>query len=294
MGNLLAPSTGPEIQAGVSLGPLNYITPEISEQIISKQQELISKLQQAKMDVKLDIPPETFTDTIEHFDIAGQPLTAPFSLPLSRELEVNDISNAYNQAINILDNQQIPQDAAFNAYIHLQNKKIAKLEESIASFPTNPNILNNPIKAIKNLHTSNLLNVEEFPNPAYSNASVGYTGNGSSKYPNYLIYGNNGCLSYDNSGNTYEFKPCNANDAKQRFNMERINTIEQYNAKITDPKNQYYLLNSADSMIPGFYVVNPENIPDKCVNIGNDGLSVMPCNMQNAQRFKPYYHSISP
>ena len=154
--------------------------------------------------------------------------------------------------------------------------------------------------AIKNIGTSGLLNVNEFsePNtdPASRNPKRDYNGNGSVNYPNYVIYGNNGCLQFDNtqSPSIYNFQACNANDSRQRFNMTQITSLDTYNGKITDPGNQSYRINSTDNTILGFYVVNPETDSNQCLTINNDGLSVIPCNLDSSQRFKPYYHSIYP
>lgn len=313
MGNLISSGPKTEVIPTVTNSQgektVDYIREDTATAILNKQQQLIAKLQQAKRDTKLEIPPETieqfqnkmhYQTHKENFDSAGYKLQSPFSLPLSRELEVNDISNAYNQAVNIINasqNQSLD-EARFNAYIYLQEKKLNQLKDAIDTYPTNANIRNNPIKAVKNLATSNLLNVESFPDPASFPTSANplekYNGNGSSVYPNYLIYGNNGCLNYNSSDATYNFQACNSNNPEQRFIMNQILNKDDYNGKITDPTNASYKINNTDNTIMGFYVVNPENSTDKCININKDGLSVMPCNMQNSQRFKPYYHSISP
>jgi len=185
--------------------------------------------------------------------------------------------------------------------MHLQNKKINDLQTAMASFPTNGNVSNNPVKAIKNLKTSASLNVEEYPDPNNNTYQPKtYQGNGAPAYPNYLIYGNNGCLKYNqattnpNIPATWDFQACNSNDPAQRFNMKQINTLADYNNKITSPNNKSYKIYNTDTAIMGFYAVSPETASDQCLMLNNDGLSVMPCTMDSSQRFKPYYHSISP
>jgi hypothetical protein len=185
----------------------------------------------------------------------------------------------------------------FDTYIHLQNKKITELQNAINTFPTKAQ-LNAPVKSIKNISTSKLLNVEE-----YTSKAIKPNGAPDDKYPNYLIYGNNGCLEYNkstlnpitnvNDPSTWAFKACNSNDTKQRFTMQKINNINDYNNKITDIKNIDYQIQDEKSVIMGFYVVNPETNLEQCMMLNNDGLSVMPCNMNDEQRFKPFYHSIT-
>lgn len=282
-----------------------YVDPTIASQIVDKQKEIINQLKNAKNQISLNInnSSEPFANrkisesNIENFDTVGYgSISTPFSIPLSPATEVSDISQAYNQSIDLISDQNIINDAAFNTYINIQNRKLTELQNAIDKFPTNNNKQNNPIKAIKNIFTSNLLNVEEYSDPtidvASRNPKRNYIGNGSVKYPNYLIYGNNGCLQYNNNNKNYAFQPCNANQAEQRFSMNEITNIDQYNNKINDPKNESYKIQSSDNTIMGFYVVTPENDPNSCITINGDGLSVLPCNMNSSQRFKPYYHSI--
>ena len=181
------------------------------------------------------------------------------------------------------------------------DNKIANLQSAIASFPTNAPPKNNPIRAIKNLKTSTGLNLEPYPDPAtQTSLPTTYKGNGATKYPNYLIYSNNGCLQYaaadasTKAPATWTVQPCNSNLGGQRFNMQQVGNMDQYNKLITDPNNASYKITDPNSTIFGFYVVNPEGQSDQCLQLNGDGLSVMPCNMDASQRFKPYYHSIKP
>ena len=76
--------------------------------------------------------------------------------------------------------------------------------------------------------------------------------------------------------------------------MQQVNNMAQYNALIVDPNNASYKITNPNSSIFGFYIVNPEGFGEQCLQLNGDGLSVMPCNMDSSQRFKPYYHSITP
>ena len=134
-----------------------------------------------------------------------------------------------------------------------------------------------------------------------------YTGNKSTTYPNYLIYGNNGCLEFDPSPTSklsddnsstlpkspiWNFKSCDSNNPHQQFTVSKVSTLTQYNAPITNKSNSSYIINDASNAKLGFYTVNPINSFDQCLQLNNDGISVMPCNMDSSQRFKPSFQSV--
>jgi len=213
------------------------------------------------------------------------------SLPNNNIPELKDYVTAYNESVALLDDPNNLNQLNFDTYIHLQDKKLAELNKLITDIQTtqkeNGN-QNKPIKAIRNLNTSTILNVEE-----YSDST---NGNGAVNYPNYLVYGNNGCLQYNigtskQNPSSYSFQPCNANNANQRFTMQQIRNKDDYNARISDPTKQ---INNDDTVIMGFYVVNPEVDQNQCITLNNSGLTVEPCDMYASQRFKPYYHSVNP
>lgn len=283
MGNLISTSS----ETTITTTP-NYIEPSLATNVINKQQQIITNLQTAISDTRNLLKIDANTNTKSSF-VNINPIsdyyTPPFYLANSNTPEVKDYINKYNQSIELLDDPNLLNKAQFDTYIHLQNKKINELQNVLSTFPTN-NAQLQPIKAIKNIKTSNSLNVEEYPNSQ--------NGNGSTTYPNYLIYGNNGCLSYNASKNNWAFKSCNANDSTQRFTITKINTKDDYNAKIINPKNQSYQIQDTNSVIMGFYSVNPETDNNQCLQLNTDGLSVMPCTMESSQRFKTLYHSVNP
>ena len=320
MGNLLSKSE-------VNIVPQPPIDPTIAFQIMEKQNKLLDELEKTINDtnnmVMIDgsgptVPKYTNPPYIgkyvqsnnQNVETFVNPSTQdqyypPVRLPLSNEPEIKDYVNSYNRAVSLLDDPNQATKANFDAYIHLQDEKIKELQKAINSFPQNSNINNNPIKSIKNLQTSVALNLETYSDPNSSSVPKNYTGNGAPNYPNYLIYGNNGCLKYtpgdkpsNAPGNTnagvWGFQSCNSNDPSQRFYMNKINNMDDYNATITNPAMQSYKINDANSAIFGFYVVNPELDNSQCVQINQNGLSVIPCNMDSSQRFKPYYHNINP
>lgn len=185
--------------------------------------------------------------------------------------EIKEYSDNYNRYVALLDDPNQLNKAAFDTFMYIQNKKINNLQTQLASLPTQAAIQtsnSNSIKAIKNLGNSHILNVQEYPSATAAN-------NGAVSYPNYLIYGNNGCLQYD-SGNstTLSFQPCNANNQKQQF----------YKKSISNDK----------------YNINPSSSDSSnCLQLNSDGLSVMPCDSSNTniaknQQFSPLYRTVMP
>ena len=232
----------------------------------------------------------------------------------SNNPELNNYVNSYNNSIALLEDPNQMTKTAFDTYIYIQNKKINDLKTNLDSL--NKNIKNtvSPVKGLKSMYNSKILNVEEYPSPTATNNGMPktYSGNGAVKYPNYLIYGNNGCLEYNPSSTqklsssssvsppssssasppSWSFKSCNANNPNQQFITNQINSLDKYNAPITDKNNSSYLLKDSKNTQFGFYVVNPSTANDQCLQLNNDGLSVMPCMMDSSQKFKPSFHSV--
>ena len=239
------------------------------------------------------IPVSDYTDPPQYYPKSNIPIT-------------KDYINAYNDSIALIDDPNQLNKVKFDMFIHLQDKKISELNAVISTYPTNNNINNPPIKSIKNFKTSTALNVEEFPvpQPTNTNSTITYAGNGSTTYPNYLIYSNNGCLQYNKSIKdpitnnlgqaTWGIDACNSNDARQRFTMTKIQSMDDYNNKIPDDANtKRYSITDPTSVKMGFNVVNPETAADQCLMFDNGNeMSIMPCNMSASQRFKPFYHTI--
>ena len=268
--NLIEPKEDIEYNA-----PDFIATKDNLQKVIAYQQYTIDKLNGATKNAQLDV-----------------------SIPISSP-DIQTYINTYNDSIALVDDPANINKVNFDTYIHLQNKKLSDLQNTIKTFPTNVQI-DAPVKSIKNMLTSKLLNVEEYKSKAFKP-----NGAPDNKYPNYLIYGNNGCLQYTKASNDlvnplnnkpgeWSFTSCNANDANQRFTKSKISNTIEYNAKITDKKLETYKINNVNSTTLPFYVVNPETAADQCLMLNNDGLSVMPCNMTADQRFKLQYRSIIP
>ena len=223
--------------------------------------------------------------------------------------ELNDYVNSYNNNMSLLDDPNKLNKVAFDTYIHIQYNKINELQNNLATLQKNINKnkrLPTPIKGLKSMSNAQMLNVEPYPDPTLINngQDISYKGNNANKYPNYLIYGNNGCLQYTPQPTgivvagtnpvapSWNFQACNANNPNQQFYTSQINNIDQYNSPITNSNNQNRIIKDSKNVQYGFYIVNPSAASDQCLQLNNDGLSVMPCTMEASQRFRPSYHSI--
>ena len=241
------------------------------------------------------------TEQFTNIENVSENIVKPQYFPKSNTPIIKDYIDAYNTSLALIDDPNQLNKVKFDAFIYIQNKKLDELQQTINSFPTNGNIIP-PIKSIKNVHISKTLNVEYRDPNTNTNTNTTF-GNGSSTYPNYLIYGNNGCLQYNksiikpNTSNSeqlpasWSFKSCNSNDPNQRFTMKKVNTLNEYNAEIKE-NNDRYKITDTNTVIMGFNVVQPETDPHQCLMLNNDGLSVMPCNMEPSQRFKQLSHSV--
>ena len=210
--------------------------------------------------------------------------------------EVSDYANIYNKKVALLDDPNRMNSNAFNTFIYLQDKKIDTLRKELKILQYNiqsKNIKDKQmdIKAFKNMNNSQILNVEVY-NSKNKNNSI--------STPNYLIYGNNGCLEYEKEYKTttlsepakWSFKSCDANNPKQQFLANKINTKDMYNSFIKDPKNQNKILKDNSNILFGFNIINPITANDQCLQLNNDGLTVMPCDLNYSQRFREFYNTV--
>lgn len=207
--------------------------------------------------------------------------------------------DAYN---NIIDNINSPSHNELlksTIISEIQHKKLNKLNNQISLLPTNPTTDNN-VKAIKNYGNSKILNVEK---------RMKYTEDTTDKLDKYIIYGNNGCLSYDTVSpeskytipngvsssidenyKRISFKPCDAKDTKQLFIMDNIASASAYNRYVINPKPTLSSSTDVNTGL-GYYFVRPvDNYTSNeknnmCLNFDNSGLSVQPCDMSINQKY---------
>ena len=220
---------------------------------------------------------------------------------LQTNIQNNKVNAVQIKGFKSMNNSQILNVEPYNDINYSPTNK------NYPSTTMNPsNTQNNPTTTESNLITTqNNPTTTKYPNTTKPNKPNNYNLqiNGASQYPNYLLYGNNGCLQYESSITdinnkvipaTWSFKPCNSNDPRQQFVSTQINDLKSYNSFITDPNNITSQLNSTKTTTFGFNIVNPINNQDQCLQLNNDGLSVMPCNLDFEQRFRPIYNTVLP
>jgi len=276
-------------------GPL-LLQSNTANQIINKQNTLISELNNILFNLKTSLGVPVLSVDVEPFTTNN---TEPFinmssvKLNPNKDTEIYNYANIYNQNIALLDDPNKMNQLSFNTYIHIQDKKINNLKKELKQLEEhiqNNKKSKNNIKSFKSMSNSQIINVELY-NDKNKNNGV--------KYPNYLIYGNNGCLEYDNKKKyenvsepaTWKFNTCNSNNPKQQFVSNKINNLETYNSHIDD-NNKESILNDDSNIMFGFNIINPIDDDKKCVQLNNDGISVMPCNLKYDQRFKHSYNTV--
>jgi hypothetical protein len=237
---------------------------------INKQNNLMNKMNENILSIDNVVTIEGFTNP----------------LPPNNNQEINNYIKSFNNNLALLDDPNQMTKIAFDAFLHIQDNKLEKLNDNLNNLKNNMTTSNDiPVKSIRSLDNSGILNVESYPDE-----------NTLNKDPKYLIYGNNGCLqystAYDNKPTSWDFKSCNANEIQQQFKIKQINNLDDYNTPINNPSNESYKIKKEQNANLGFYAVNPVNSYDDCLQLNNDGISVMPCTMDSEQRFNVNYHTV--
>ena len=289
VGSMEVPAPAP---APAPSTPLQSLT---AQTIIETQSTLLDNLNILLFNIQniLQSSNETNTQVIDN--VANETFINMPSVRLNpnEKTEIYNYANTYNKNIALLDDPNKMTQASFDTYIYIQNKKINNLKKELKLVEEqiqNTKLTKNKIKSFKSMNNSQMINVELYDDE---------NNNNSGKYPNYLIYGNNGCLDYDNKKEyesvsvapTWKFNSCNANNSKQQFVSNKINDLESYNSYI-DNNNKENILNDDSNIMFGFNIINPIDDDKKCLQINNDGISVMPCTLKYDQRFQPSYNSV--
>ena len=235
---------------------------------------------------------------IENLELLNTTMDTTTIEPFSNYLNSNnfpDIKNyadVFNKNIALLDDPKNIKKQKFDTYIYMQNKKIKEMKEELIKLQTQvqkQSKLSPDIKSFKNMNTSQSLNIELYNDNKPNNSIT---------YPNYLIYGNDGCLEYNKNNGTqspqWNFKSCDSNNKNQQFTSTKINNLETYNSFINSETNKDKILKDSSSTMFNFNVINPVDEQDKCLQLNNDGLSVMPCSLDLSQRFRESYFTVLP
>jgi hypothetical protein len=315
---------------GNTLPTKPHLTYDTAQKIIADQQLAITQIQNL-IDTKTIIQNKRQPRTTAQFMPQNTPSNTPPNIPPSPTVtepftnidaitlnpenypEVSDYANIYNNNIALINDPNNMERTAFTTYINIQNKKINKLRDELIQLQNNMVHSTNTIdvKAYKNMSNSQILNIELYkeltPNDHRDHRNHLNAVNGASTYPNFLIYGNNGCLEYTpgelyTSNNSmsppsWSFNVCNANNPKQQFISTQINDKDTYNSYINNDANKSNKINTANNTLFGFNVITPiynEINDNQCLQLNSDGLSVMPCTLDFDQRFKPIYNTVLP
>lgn len=206
--------------------------------------------------------------------------------------KIKSYAEIYNKNVALLDDPNDLKSKTFEAYIYMQNNKIQKLRTDLLELQTKIQAqkkITPAIKSFKSMNTSQAFNIELYDeqNPNNSN---------SRDYPNYLIYGNNGCLEYEKKNGDqsaqWKFTSCDSNNKNQKFVSSKIDNLETYNSFINSDINEDRKIKNNTSTLFGFNVINPLEAKDQCLQLNNDGLSVMPCSLDFSQRFRESYSTV--
>lgn len=201
--------------------------------------------------------------------------------------------NEHKQILDLIEDPSRIQEVKYKIEQDIQDKKIcglekqiAELEELRASSPSSSSNsrMNQEIKGIKSYDNSQILNIY----PGKESNSIGPD--------NYMIFGNGGCLSYnqvvdDNNvaTNQYAFTNCNVQNEQQQFNIKNIRDRNLYNNNVHSNLNQINV-----EIGQPFNIIKPVNTntnalnndrEKQCLTLNNEGLTVEPCSLEPNQRF---------
>jgi hypothetical protein len=239
--------------------------------------------------------------------LLGPDSSTNFILSERTASDANTYIQPFNNTVGLMDDSLNMQKTAFAMYLKLQNDKLNNLNTQLTKLEKQKQALNTskksyPIKSIKNIAYPVTMNVDEYTSRGIStsNYEVPYTklhqsgspsnacmdvDNSASNY--YLLYGNRGCLSYDNPKSNYTFQPCNANDPMQQFFVNPVNNLCDYNNFASDT------LKSASSIKMGFNVITPSTNDKQCLTTYPDSkVTIEPCTLSSNQRFHTYSKNI--
>ena len=91
----------------------------------------------------------------------------------------------------------------------------------------------------------------------------------------------------------WNFNSCDANNKNQQFVSTTINNLETYNSFINNDNQDLKLKDNTNTLF-GFNVITPIDTQDHCLQLNNEGLSVMPCTIDFSQRFRESYSTVIP
>lgn len=214
-------------------------------------------------------------------------------------------TNAYDNVMNIINSDS--NLAVYKAQIinAIHNAKLNNLTNELnglnAMVNDNPQpTQTGPFFSLKSQSTSEMLNIEPIPTQFDTWGNPIFDSDPQNSL--YMLYGNRGCLAVTSNtvtgsnGYDYNFATCNANpSAGQQFTLTQINNANDYNNNISSTSGLNQL--NTDNIMPfGFYIVSPSSnnniINSNCLSLGDNGLTVQPCDMSTGQKFNAYYSRV--
>ena len=270
------------------------MTKDQSSKILGLQASLKTKINSIITDFNSFLETNVVNYSSDKTDQTVEPFIDTIILNSDSFPEIKSYAEIYNKNVALLDDPNDLKSKTFEAYIYMQNNKIQKLRTDLLELQTKIQThkkITPSIKSFKSMNTSQAFNIELYNEQNPNNSR-------SSDYPNYLIYGNNGCLEYEkqngDQSSKWKFTSCDSNNNKQKFVSSKIDNLETYNSFINSDINEDRKLKNNTSTLFGFNVINPLEAKDQCLQLNNDGLSVMPCTLDFSQRFRESYTTVLP
>ena len=204
------------------------------------------------------------------------------------------IVNEHKEIVDLIEDPSRIKSFKYKIEQDIQDMKIEELEKNMAKLE-NQRIKSN-LKYNRN-NSTEIHGVKSFDNSQILNVYPG-KGQFSDEDKNYMIFGNGGCLSYnqkvdeDNSTNQYAFTHCNVQNPQQQFKIKKINDKVVYNDNVYSDNDK--VSTDSEFINYGFNIIKPANTNNnanyydknmQCLSLNENGLSIEPCTLEPKQRF---------
>lgn len=204
------------------------------------------------------------------------------------------IINEHKEIVDLIEDPSRIKSFKYKIEQDVQDMKIEELEKDLAKLQDQR--LKSNLKYNRN-NSTEIHGVKSFDNSQILNV---YPGNEEINYDgkNYMIFGNGGCLSYNQkindkgSTNQYAFTHCNVQNPQQQFKIKKINNRVVYNDNVYSDIDK--VSTDTEFVNYGFNIIKPTNINDnakfsdedkQCLSLNENGLSIEPCTLEPRQRF---------
>jgi len=206
------------------------------------------------------------------------------------------IVNEHKEILDLIEDPSRIKNFKHKIEQDIQDMRIDDLEKNMAKLE----YLRFKNNKLSNKKTSNEIHgVKSYDNSQILNVYPGKDQKTNDKYKkNYMVFGNGGCLSYnqvvDNKGSTnqYAFTHCNVQNPQQQFKIHQINDKGTYNNNVYSDNDK--VNSNSDFINYGFNILKPINVNNKantndkdkqCLSLNENGLTIEPCTLEPKQRF---------